>query len=42
MHDPKARDILNSAAFSLGVLANSPEAKRAVEMRGRHHSGEKR
>lgn len=38
MNDPHARRLLDGAAFALGVWVNSPEHKRAVEIRGRHNA----
>ena len=38
MNDPHARRLLDSAAFTLGVRINTPEHKRAVEVRGQHNS----
>ncbi len=36
MNDPHARQILNNAAFSLGVLHNKPEAQARIAQRGLH------
>lgn len=36
MNDANARRVLDAAAFALGVRSNSPEVKRAVEIRGLH------
>ena len=38
MNGPRARRLLVGAAFLLGVKSNSPEVKRAVEIRGLHGS----
>lgn len=38
MNDPHARRLLNGAAFALGVRTNKEENKRALEIRGKHHS----
>lgn len=38
MNDPHARRLLDGAAFALGVRVNSPEHKRAVEIRGLHNA----
>lgn len=38
MNDPHARRLLDAAAFTLGVRVNSPEHKRAVDIRERHNA----